>query len=463
MNNWKKALAAALTVSLSLSALTACGKKSEEAALDKNADYITLESGASMKAGVANLMLRYNQAEFETGFGAFIKSYYGDIWNSDLTGSGSAYGDTFKEQIVEQLEKMLLDEAHMEDLGIEITADEEAAMEEAAKQFLADNADAAEALERMSADEDTVKAMLRYYTIQTKAEAAMSADVDTNVSDEEAAQRTVSYLYITASTEAEEEEEAVSEAVTESAEEADSESVAEAAPAETDPAADVEAETEVKTSSEDETEGAESVAEAAEGVEAETESATEAESETESPEMIEARAVALANAQEFLASVQNAASGEEFDQAASAAAESMDHAYSGSYTFGDDDTYPDAEIIEATKGLEDNTLVSDVIVAGTSYYVLFVSDAFDEEATEEKKADIVEQRKNDMIEAQYETWKSAETIDVNGDISSKLLFDFSLTGAAEAESEALLEEVSTEAMSEGMTEGLSEAVAETVN
>ncbi len=455
---WRKWLAGALTASLMVSALTACSS-TKETTLDGEADYITLEDGGTITAGVANLMLRYEQAAFESGWGSFIKSYYGELWTADLTGTGTEYGETFKEEIIETLEHMLLDEAHMEDLGIEITDEEEAAIEEAAQTFLDENAGSDEVLEKMSATKENVITLLRYYTIQHKAEEAMTADVDTYVSDEEAAQRTVSYIYFTASTESEEDEagEAVSEAVTEAAEAASESTLEEAGAAET--AADVEEESDVKTeSAEAATEGEESVAESAEGVtEAVTEAATEEETETESAEMQAARAKALAQAEAFLASAAQVEDGDAFDEAASAAADENDNAYSGSYTFGADDTYPDSAVIEATEGLDDNTLVSQVIVSGTSYYVLYVTDAFDEEATEEEKESIVEERKDDAISEQYETWLADAVIDVDGEISSQLLFDFSLTEEEETEDDL---EILTEDATESLSEGESEDVAE---
>ena len=52
----------------------------------------------------------------------------------------------------------------------------------------------------VSGDEKTVKKVLELLTLQKKMETAMTADVDTNVSDEEAAQRTFSYMKINLTT-----------------------------------------------------------------------------------------------------------------------------------------------------------------------------------------------------------------------------------------------------------------------
>ena len=446
----KRALALGLCACLSFTALAGCSKKSEDT-LDETAAMVTLTDGGTINVGTFNTYLRYEQAEFETGIGAFIMAYYGDIWNTDLTGSGETYGETFKEQLLTQAEYMLLDEAHMEEYGVELTEEDETAIAEAAEHFIEENDE--EVLTKMSATQENVEEMLRLLTIQAKMEAAMCVDVDTEVSDEEAAQRTVQYVQYTASTEAEEEEvsEAVSEAVAEAAEEAEevSEAAAGAADTLTDAAEEVseaaaeagetvsEAVSEVMSElsgdlEEEETSktGSADVEEVSEAVE-EAVTEAEAETETESAEMAEARAKTLAMAEDFLA---RAAESDDFE--ALAEQEEADNgAYFSSFTFGADDTYPDSAIIEATEGLEDNTLVDQVIVVGTSYYVLYVSDAFDEEATEEEKENIVSTRKSEQISSVYTEWLEDAEFTVNSDAYSQLIFDFSVSEAEEESTE----------------------------
>lgn len=82
----------------------------------------------------------------------------------------------------------------MEDYKVEITEDEQAKMDEAAKKFMEDNSDAA--IKQIGATEEYVKQMLRLNTIQIKMRKAIDAEVDTKVSDEEAAQKTISYVKV---------------------------------------------------------------------------------------------------------------------------------------------------------------------------------------------------------------------------------------------------------------------------
>ena len=124
--NIRKALAGALAIGLALTSLAGCSKRKT---FDTAKALLTLKDGSSVDAGTANLLVRYEQAEFENGFGAFIKNYYGDLWNADLYGTGEPYGNMFKEQVLEDLQHMLLDEKHAGDYGVELSDDEKTAFE----------------------------------------------------------------------------------------------------------------------------------------------------------------------------------------------------------------------------------------------------------------------------------------------------------------------------------------------
>ena len=441
--NIRKALAGALVIGLALTSLAGCSKKEKK--FDTAKALLTLKDGSSVDAGTANLLFRYEQAEFENGFGAFIKNYYGDLWNADLYGTGEPYGNMFKEQVLEDLQHMLLDEKHAADYDVALSDDEKKAISDAAAAFLADND--AEVLEKMSATTQSVERMLTLYTIRQKVENAIADGVDTEVSDEEAAQRTVRYVQFIAQTEAEETE-GLTEGISE-----DGESVAESLGEE----AALETETEVKTQSASETEVEEASEAVGENAPAESmsEALTEAAAEPEDPAVVAARMAAMSKAEAFLNTVAAVTTAEEFGAAASEASANDSSVTSSSFTFGDDDTYPDAAIIEATKGLEDNTLIGYPVQAGESFYVLFVEDAFDEEATQEKKEEIVDQRKRDAINDVYEEWAGSadETFEFDAAAWTSLIYDIALNYETEP---------ATEALTEGAGEAMSESVAEFV-
>ncbi len=455
---FRRGLAAALCVCLSFAALTGCSKKTEKSSAEETVAAVTLGEN-TITNGAANFMLRYEQAQFESGIGMLYTYYgYSDYWNTDLYGTGQPYSEVFKEQVSGEMQNMLQAEAHMADYGIELTDADRKAISDAASSFIADNEE--EVLEKMSATQENVERILTLRTIQSKMEEAMTADVDTVVSDEEAAQRTVSYAYFTASTEEE------TEAVTEG-EEAVTEDTTEAS---------VETEADVKTGASDEaaTEEADESALENGAAEAATEAETEAETEEEDPAMIEARAKAQAAAEDLLAKAADAADGESFDAMAKEAVSAFGTGYSSEWTFGSDDTYPDAAVIAATEGLEDNTLVNEVITIGDSYYVVFVSDAFDEEATENKKVEIVRNRKSDRVQELYTQWQEENAASVDADVFAGMLFDFSIASETEPYTESaedLVEEAETEAVTESvvpaaeetteaMSEGLSESAVE---
>ena len=207
-----------------------------------------------------------------------------------------------------------------------------------------------------------------------------------------------------------------------------------------------------------------------EAAEAESEESTEAE--TEDPAMAAAREKAMADAQAFLESVKGA-DADAFSAAATEASQ-QSNVSNGSWTFGTDSTYPDAQIITATEGLADGTLVENVIQVGDVYYVVYVTSAFDREATDERKEEIVEERKQARIESLLETWEGgseeAETSDeteaapvqaadfvIDQEAFAALSFDYLLYQEEETET-ALEEMITEEAVTEGLTEGGTEGV-----
>ena len=142
--------------------------------------------------GVANFFAKYQQVMYDTSF----MGYYGeDMWNNDLYGNGSALKEDVKNNVAEDLQKLYLLKAHMEEYGISISEDEEAALAKAVDNFIADNSKAA--IRQIGAEnKENAIEMLRLRTIEKKMRDRIIQDADTTVSDEEAAQRTFSYLQI---------------------------------------------------------------------------------------------------------------------------------------------------------------------------------------------------------------------------------------------------------------------------
>ena len=499
-NRLKKAVVFGLSACLMLGSLSGCSKK--EAEFDPEATAVTV-NGDEISAGLVKFATHYTQALTED----LYKNYMGvsDPMSQDLYGNGS----TIKSQTVTTLENMVLAEQKMEEYGVELTDDEKSTISETAKKFLDDNGE--EVLDKMGATQETVERYLTLRLIQNKMEPAMSADVDTEVSDDEAAQRKVQYAMFRAETEAESESETEtgSEAESETGSEAATEVIEETTLVETEGATEVSAaaenstdaadakaeaatekaaeaetaaltgETDTKTQSAAQTEtesASEAVTDAAaeaDGTEASTEAVTEAasteaeteavsgdaqetetetETETEDPAMVEAKAKALAKAEELIAKVK---AGEDFETAAN---EVDPDAACSTMTFGSDSTSVVEGLITATEGLDDGTLVETPIETDSGYYVAQVVSKLDRDATDQKKEEIVDQRKSDRISELYTQWKDDGEISENEDVLAQITFDFSLSQETEASTEAATEAVSEAAESETGSEAATEAV-----
>lgn len=457
-NRLKKIAVIGLSACLALGMLSGCSKKET---FQADAAAITV-NGDEISAGLVKFATHYSQALMESMY----KMYMGveDPMDSDIYGNGSTLGSMIKDDVVSTLERLVLAEQKMSDYNVELTDDEKATVTEAATRFMDENGE--EVLNQMGATQEVVERYLTLRLIQSKMEPQMSADVDTEVSDDEAAQRKIRYTLFRAETEAETESETGTEA--ESSSEETTEAVSEAG-TEGETSVETEAETaamteeqtvKTKSSAETETETAsEEASEAAEtetGSEAATEASeteTETETETEDPAMVAAKAEALAKAEDLIAKVKD---GEDFE---TASAEVDEDATCSTLTFGSDSTSVVEGLITATEGLDDGTLVETPIEIDSGYYVAQVISKLDREATDKQKETIIKQRKSDRISELYTEWKDAAEITEDSDILAQITFDFSLTQETEASTEATTE-ATTEAGSESATEAVTEAVSE---
>lgn len=176
----KKLLAAGVCLSLALGTLTGCGSNAGKA--------IATLDGESVDYSLVNLMVRFNQAHMQTSYGAMLGA---NMWES--------YGDTTKTGVVESIEEMMILEKHMDEYDVSISDEEKEGITEAAKSFMDSNEE--KILKSLTASQEIVERMLTLSLIQTKMRGQIIKDVDTEVSDEEAAQKTIQYvLFSTAGT-----------------------------------------------------------------------------------------------------------------------------------------------------------------------------------------------------------------------------------------------------------------------
>ncbi len=183
----KKKLAIVLSLILVLAfALAGCGKS---AALDGAQTVAVLDETTNMQLGELNLMLRYEEAQMQTSYGGLFGMA---IYQQDM-GDGTLYGDTAKTTLMEDFQRMYIMEAEAANYGVELTAEETAKITETAKQFVKDNS--SKTLKALGVDQTAVERALTLAAIEYKIYDVITADVDTVVSDEEAAQKRVIYVY----------------------------------------------------------------------------------------------------------------------------------------------------------------------------------------------------------------------------------------------------------------------------
>lgn len=147
--------------------------------------------------GVANFYARMTQGQYETYYAGMMGTTGEAMWTQEA-GEGQNYEESVKDSLMENLENMYLISQHAADYEVSLTKEEEDAISEAATQFDEDNTD--EAKEIVSGYRKDIEEFLRLATIQTKMDSKMREGVDENVSDEEAAQKAMKYVFFSYTT-----------------------------------------------------------------------------------------------------------------------------------------------------------------------------------------------------------------------------------------------------------------------
>lgn len=185
----KKILIAALVAVVLILVLSFAG--CAKSGLNGSEAIATLDEGTQVPLGEFSLLLRYQQAQMEAYYGAMVG---GNMYQQDMTGDGTLYGDSVKTNLMDEFKRMYILEAEASAYGVELTEEEKTAATEAAKKFLADNTDAAK--KAVGADQQAVEHLLMLMTLNEKMYDALTVDVDTQVSDAEAAQKRIDYVYV---------------------------------------------------------------------------------------------------------------------------------------------------------------------------------------------------------------------------------------------------------------------------
>lgn len=186
----KKGLAVAAVLALTAGCFAGCGAKVN------SEDVAAVVGEENVPMGVASVYARYNQAQMFAMYSQYMSSMgMPQIFDQALTeGSDETYGDQMKDELMDYIVNMYIVRSHADEYGVTLTEEEQAAIDEVAKNFVAANE--ASALKKIGTTEEHVKELMTLYTYSEKMYDVVVADVDTEVSDEEAQQSKLTYIKI---------------------------------------------------------------------------------------------------------------------------------------------------------------------------------------------------------------------------------------------------------------------------
>ena len=422
----RKAAVLSLSFALGCGALAGCGNSA--AKIDGSQVLMTV-NGEDVRLGVGSFYAKYEQASIYQIYSMYFGQTTG-IFDSahDHDGGQETYGDEMKESVISDLKKMMTIKQHADEYGVSLTDEQKKAIDEAAQAYIDGNDESVRA--KIGADKEDVVTLMTLQSLQAAMMDPIVKDVDTEISDEEAQQTSLTYVKVDVQSEAESAESAAESLAAESAgsaaESAAAESTAstsESAAAESTASA---AESAAAESSESaaESSSAESAESAAESAAAEsTESAAEsaAAESTESTEGSAEETAAQTEAREAAEAIIAEAMLEEDIASADldAIAKTVDENYytqTGHFTKAAPESATlDANLVEAVKDLEDGQLVDHAVQSadGTAYYVARLDHVVDEDATESEKSSILTSRKQTLYDDTVNGWVDEAQITVN--------------------------------------------------
>lgn len=185
MKVYHKVLAAAALVICMALGITGCGSEPVD-----GSQVVATVGEKEMPLGEANFLLRFQQVQTES----FYESMLGEgIYVKDVSGTGSTFGEDFKSNIMKEMQEYYVIEEKAADYGAALTEEETAEITEAAKAFV--EANKADTLEQMTADQATVERVLSLMKLRSKVEAAVKAEADVAETAEEAEKETARTEY----------------------------------------------------------------------------------------------------------------------------------------------------------------------------------------------------------------------------------------------------------------------------
>ncbi len=413
-----KVICGVLTAAMAATGLTACGDSTvvdgTQTALVINDEEINL--------GKANFMLRYQQATMASYYetmSSMLGQEYSlsfDALSDESDEDSPTVGENLKEDALTSIEQAFLMRQHASEYDVALTDEEVQGAKDAAAAFVEDND--AETLTKLGVTQEDIEDVMQVYAIQSKMYDPMIADVDTEVSDEEAQQSSISYVQVsTEGTETDETGETVELTDEEKAEKKEiAQTFLDRLNASEDPAtADF---SDLRTEINDELNAQRRAEEAA---------ADTAEDGTD------------------------------------AAEDSTDEIYltASETTFGADDEDLDEALKEAAQTLSDGQVYAEVIEGENAYYVVRMNSVLDREATDSQKETIVQERQAEAYSNQLDTWVEESDISVKRAWNKLEVTDYDLyTMTVDTSEESTDGTTDSTSDSESSTEGTDSTSAE---
>ena len=195
MNLVKKLVALALATALVMTGFVGCARKAE---IPNNDEVVMVINKEEVKMGITNFYVRYQQSLMES----LYQSYMGpNVWKQEME-QGVTYEDNMKETLLKEFQKILIIVQHAEEYKVSLTDKELEAIDKAADSF--DKENKKDVKELISGTKEIVTAYFKLVTLNDKMEDAIKAKADSEISDDEAAQKKMRYVTFTKKADAEE-------------------------------------------------------------------------------------------------------------------------------------------------------------------------------------------------------------------------------------------------------------------
>lgn len=328
----KKTAVVAMAGIMAAGMLTGCGEKK----LDGSKTVATVD-GTKIPLGVVSLSVREGQMQTEAMYRSYMGGSDFDIWDTEAE-KGKTYGEQAVEESLKDVELMYIMKAKAADYDVELTDEDEKAIAEAAASFMEANSE--ETIADLAVTEDQVKTYLELQTYKQKIHDPIIADVDKNVSDEEAQQSSFEYVSV---------------------------SIADLS------------DDEIKEKKED----AQKILDG-----------LKADPDGDFSEIAK-------SVDDSYSSLSGTFDANETSEDEDTDDEDADDADDGSSSYSG--TYPE-EVIDVLRTLDDGEVASDIIETDTAYYVVKLDKKDDEEATETKKESIISTREQTLYTDTTEKW-----------------------------------------------------------